>query len=147
MEKKAKSIVRYKAKSWDSYRLFFQYARSREIKVCPAGIDEPARWIDPNKAPNPDYLKECVDYYINGDTEYNELEVREIVLTLIKRNRKTLNRKELISVCSVFDKCEKMVNRSDYRKNSNTHEADTSYKFAMSGYRKICDIIKKGGCK
>lgn len=95
--------------------------------------------------PNPNYQIQMIQYYLDKQ-DINEYELRNLIMSYLKTKKKEMEKDKFKSVCDIFDKADKMLSRSDTRKNSNVNEADVSYKFLLKSYSKIvelCEVKKK----
>lgn len=90
---------------------------------------------------NENYQYEMIKYCIEKQN-VNEYELRNLVVTYLERKRKEMDKDKFREICDIFDKADKMLAKSDRRKNSNRHEANISYKFLIKSYGKIVDLCE-----
>lgn len=124
------------------YRKLIPYKFEQE----PCKLDMPAKFkltygTASYAEPNKDYTVQMIKYCINKQN-INEYELRNLVMSYLKGVRKQMDKDKFKSVCSIFDKADKMLNRADKRKNSNINEANTSYRFLVKSYERIVDLCE-----
>lgn len=96
---------------------------------------------------NENYTIQMIKYCIDKQN-VNEYELRNLVVIYLERKRKEMDKDKFRAICDIFDKADKMLAKSDMRKNSNRYEANMSYKFLIKSYGRImrlCEVKKKVG--
>ena len=148
MAREPDEIKRCKARDGNGYELYKVYNGTKrklpQEEVVKCKLDYPAKSIfgDYGIESNPDYNIELINHHLDKQ-DCNEYELRNLIFNYLKSKRKELDTNLFKSVCMIFDKADKMLGRSDKRKNPSHNEADVSYKFLIKSYKKIVNMCEK----